>query len=709
MLRTLIICLSAVFCWTNLFPLSLWAEEPAGNAEKVDLAVWNAVQQALQKPVKADFVEVPLKEAAAKLGEQLGLTIGLDEKALAAEGFDPDSPVTLHIANKSGRSALRTMLRDFQLFYILRKNGVVITTFDTAEQSMEIWREDLSDLVALDSDIDFEQLIRIIQYTIKPSTWDEVGGAGSVKLDETGGVRELVFKQSLEVHEEANDFLALFRKLCRLAQQRKLAHQSAVELAAGKISPKDFVPSPPPFATLSELGTAETAIRNALKRNLAIDYSETPLLKVVESLREKLRIPIELDAKSLIELGITGETLVTKKIAGIPAKSALRLLLKDLGLTYMIRDEALLITTPDAADTYLSTQIFEVTDLASPNDATLGGDTVETLLDLIVTNQHPTTWDEVGGCGSLEPLFISDSRFLVVSQTQEVHEDIFDLLEALRAVRHPVQSIAPVKESKPIQSDDKEPRGIADRPPIRQVVDQPCSARPNEKIRRALEKPITLKFQDAPLADIARQIGNLVAFPILVDSQSLNDLGLTPDTELSLDVKDVKLREALDSLFAGEELAWTVRDDILLITTKDDADFHLETRVFDVCDLPAFRRGDGKTMPDYEQLILAITKSIEPETWDEVGGPGTIETYDAGGVQALVVTQSWAVQERILLLLENVRTIRKWPLDREEIEKLPPAPPPKPKEKLPFPPAFGDPLPFAPATGEPPPNGRGAF
>ncbi len=54
----------------------------------------------------------------------------------------------------------------------------------------------------------------------------------------------------------------------------------------------------------------------------------------------------------------------------------------------------------------------------------------DTLVDLITTTVKPQTWDEVGGPGSI-------SRFphnlsLVISQTQEVHEEIVDLLDQLR-------------------------------------------------------------------------------------------------------------------------------------------------------------------------------------------------------------------------------------------------------------------------------------
>jgi len=66
----------------------------------------------------------------------------------------------------------------------------------------------------------------------------------------------------------------------------------------------------------------------------------------------------------------------------------------------------------------------------------LGGGTMadfDSLIDLITTTIEPTTWDTVGGPGSIAPFETNLS--LVISQTQEVHEEIVDLLEQLRRMQ----------------------------------------------------------------------------------------------------------------------------------------------------------------------------------------------------------------------------------------------------------------------------------
>ena len=57
----------------------------------------------------------------------------------------------------------------------------------------------------------------------------------------------------------------------------------------------------------------------------------------------------------------------------------------------------------------------------------------DSLIELITSTVRPTTWDEVGGPGSIAPFETNLS--IVVSQTQEVHEEIADLLEQLRRLQ----------------------------------------------------------------------------------------------------------------------------------------------------------------------------------------------------------------------------------------------------------------------------------
>jgi general secretion pathway protein D len=57
----------------------------------------------------------------------------------------------------------------------------------------------------------------------------------------------------------------------------------------------------------------------------------------------------------------------------------------------------------------------------------------DSLIDLITSTVHPSTWDSVGGPGTITRF--EGNLSIVVSQTQDVHEEVADLLEQLRRLQ----------------------------------------------------------------------------------------------------------------------------------------------------------------------------------------------------------------------------------------------------------------------------------
>ncbi|MCG2684963.1 MAG: hypothetical protein L6306_15270 [Planctomycetales bacterium] len=117
---------------------------------------------------------------------------------------------------------------------------------------------------------------------------------------------------------------------------------------------------------LAKRGTAEKKIDDALKSTTQLEFIETPLQDVIDYLKDMHKIEIQIDTRALGDVGIGTDTPVTKNLKGVSLRSALRLMLRELGLTYMIQDEVLLITTPEEAETRLSTKVYPVADLVLP-------------------------------------------------------------------------------------------------------------------------------------------------------------------------------------------------------------------------------------------------------------------------------------------------------------------------------------------------------
>ena len=117
---------------------------------------------------------------------------------------------------------------------------------------------------------------------------------------------------------------------------------------------------------LTEPGSNETKILEALDDKTEVDFAEQPLSDVVDYLRQRHGIEIQLDKKALTDAGVGSEVPITRTIKGITLRSALKLLLSELDLTYVLRHEVLMITSKTEAENMLSTRVYPVTDLAVP-------------------------------------------------------------------------------------------------------------------------------------------------------------------------------------------------------------------------------------------------------------------------------------------------------------------------------------------------------
>jgi general secretion pathway protein D len=254
---------------------------------------------------------------------------------------------------------------------------------------------------------------------------------------------------------------------------------------------------------------AELAIQKRLDVKVKPAFRDQPLAAVLDSLSKEAAVAIHLDMVGLEQEAVRSDTPVTLSLdQPISLKSALKLLLEPLHLSYVVRDEVLKVTSPQLVrgDVYAVT--YPVADLVLPipnfssdglgisgalkegynqaavrnslavhvgpspagipaaasGDAGLGAGSLAQiqgsgrtttgstpsipfgppsvgggqhnfgpLIDLIQQTVAAETWNTVGGQGAISPFDTNLS--LVVSQTQEVHDQIADLLEQLRRLQ----------------------------------------------------------------------------------------------------------------------------------------------------------------------------------------------------------------------------------------------------------------------------------
>ncbi|MBN1591221.1 MAG: hypothetical protein JW888_17040, partial [Pirellulales bacterium] len=126
---------------------------------------------------------------------------------------------------------------------------------------------------------------------------------------------------------------------------------------------------------LSSSNEAEKRIREELKKKTKFQFQDNTLGEVVEYLKDLHQIEIRLDKEPLLEeLDLSSDTPVTCMLENISLRNALELMLRDLDLTYIIKNEVLLITTKTVADENLAARVYPVGDLVIPiRNSPMGG------------------------------------------------------------------------------------------------------------------------------------------------------------------------------------------------------------------------------------------------------------------------------------------------------------------------------------------------
>lgn len=156
------------------------------------------------------------------------------------------------------------------------------------------------------------------------------------------------------------------------------------------------------------------------------DYTDTPLTEVVNQLQDEYGIPIQLDSPALQDAGIAPDQAVNIALHNISLRSALQLMLKRLQMKYIIQDEVLLITSPEEAEHHLRICVYDARKVMSDTSDTK----MESLSETIMACVASDTWSENGG-GAAEIRALPPG-LLVITQTQDVHQEIRDLLATIR-------------------------------------------------------------------------------------------------------------------------------------------------------------------------------------------------------------------------------------------------------------------------------------
>jgi hypothetical protein len=190
-----------------------------------------------------------------------------------------------------------------------------------------------------------------------------------------------------------------------------------------------------------------------------------------------------------------------------------------------------------------------------------------------------------------------------------------------------------------------------------------------QSIKSTLATELTsVEVADQPLGEWIQFLSDKYHVPIQFDSKTLKDASIDPSTvPVAIQVKDIPLRSALRLVLDQHNLASFVRNDVLHITTQDAAKDVMAICLYDVGDLLLNEQAAAN-------LIDTIVETIDQRSWQKHQGSGTIQLFDNGDVQVLVVSQNQDTQERIAALLRELRSFKQVKAAKTSTQEIASAP-----------------------------------
>ncbi|MSR30090.1 MAG: hypothetical protein EXR99_01165 [Gemmataceae bacterium] len=238
------------------------------------------------------------------------------------------------------------------------------------------------------------------------------------------------------------------------------------------------------------------------------------------------------------------------------------------------------------------------------------------------------------------------------------------------------------------------------------------------EIESKLSIPVNLNFSDTPLKQAIEDIRSFYGINIVPDMPALEQENISLERPVTLKLEQVSLKSALNLLLHSVHLTYVIKDEVLQITTESHARGKLQTVTYQVGDLvipienfyspvnsmtpflgiPAGPRNNPNaaiggptplvtptglnggtqagspggssvnsgnatittskrnTQTMEEMLIKLVSSTVSPQSWNNMGGPGTIEYYPL--TMCLVINQSPDIQEQVADLLASLRRLQ---------------------------------------------------
>ena len=236
------------------------------------------------------------------------------------------------------------------------------------------------------------------------------------------------------------------------------------------------------------------------------------------------------------------------------------------------------------------------------------------------------------------------------------------------------------------------------------------------QIEESLSNKISLHFEDTPLIEVIRYIRTATGTNVAIDLPAIEEEGVTTNTQVTIDVDNIMVQSALNLMLEPLNLGYSIENEVLKITSKLRQQGKMVAAAYPVADLVVRMRsqnrepsnvftsnlfnadsqmsvssvggvqnsgmfqvgsgmsgqspfmmgggsgmnaqlsGSGQQQFEFDTLVDLLTSVVEPDSWQEVGGLGTIRSNET--TLSLVIRQTQEVHREISDLLDQLRRLQ---------------------------------------------------
>jgi RNA polymerase sigma factor (sigma-70 family) len=253
------------------------------------------VEKKLDSIISINYKDKPLRQVLDDLRRWSAINIIVDQPILDERGLSLDCPITIKLDNVAFKTALTLLLRQAQMNYIIKDEVLTVTALH--------WKFVLKTYKAadlLDSDGKGDTLIRIITKVVEPTSWDTMGGPGTIDFWPLGSA--FTVNQTPEVHEQIQALLEGFRELREKVSNPKQTNKEVQERQ-----------KPEPEASAAQLGQNEKSMGVTVIIRASKDAKYHQVAKVVKLLGARKATKVDMEVNDDLGMTISAEIRASRE------------------------------------------------------------------------------------------------------------------------------------------------------------------------------------------------------------------------------------------------------------------------------------------------------------------------------------------------------------------------------------------------------------